>query len=101
MAAPKCRRPPGTAVSSDMVNRQLPPQHKTARVISTAIGSLPQKGTCAATCFQTERDEFSETLGKQIFLEPCFELSENLRLILLDYAEKRADATNTAFNATC
>jgi hypothetical protein len=49
----------------------------------------------------TRNDEFSQTLGKRIFLGLRFELSENLRLILLDYAQKRADAANIAFNAAC
>jgi len=49
----------------------------------------------------TGRGEFSQTLGKQFFLGRRFELSENLRLILLDYAQKRADGANITFNAPC
>jgi hypothetical protein len=50
---------------------------------------------------QRERGEFSQTLGKQLFLGRRFELSENLRLILLDYAQKRSKAANITFNAAC
>jgi hypothetical protein len=50
---------------------------------------------------QTRPDEFSQTLGKQIFLKVRFKLSENLQLILLDYAQKRLDAANITFKAIC
>ncbi len=40
---------------------------------------------------------FAQILGKLYF----FKLFENLRRILLDYAEKRTDLANVAFNAAC
>jgi hypothetical protein len=84
-----------------MVNRPLPRAANQAEQCPTAIRSSPPKGSSVAASLQTKPDEFSQTLGKQIFRVLRFELSENLRLILLDYAQKRADAANIAFNATC
>jgi hypothetical protein len=40
---------------------------------------------------------FVQILGKLFY----FELSENLRRILLDYAQKRPDLANAAFNGAC
>jgi hypothetical protein len=40
---------------------------------------------------------FAEILGKLYFLQ----LPENLRRILLDYAQKRPGPANAAFNAAC
>jgi hypothetical protein len=46
---------------------------------------------------QIEGSAFAQILGKFYF----FELCENLRRILLDYAEKRTYIANVAFNAAC
>jgi hypothetical protein len=67
----------------------------------TAIGSTRRKRNIGCRIVPYETDEFSQTLGKQFFPESRFELSENLRLNLLDYAEKRTDAANITFNARC
>jgi hypothetical protein len=40
---------------------------------------------------------FAQFLGKLYF----FDLGENLRLILLDYAQKRPGTANAAFKAAC
>jgi hypothetical protein len=40
---------------------------------------------------------FAQILGKLYFLQ----LLENLRRILLDYAQKRPGPANAAFNAAC
>jgi hypothetical protein len=43
------------------------------------------------------RSRFVQILGKLYFLQ----LSENLRLILVDYAQKRPHRANADFNAAC
>jgi hypothetical protein len=84
-----------------MVNRPLPCRKIAQGNIRRRSELPPRKGGSVATSSQTKSDEFSQTLGKQIFRGLRFELSENLRLILLDYAQKRSDAANIAFKATC
>jgi hypothetical protein len=53
--------------------------------------TLRDTAATAATC------AFAQILGKFYF----FELRENLRLILLNYGQKRPDPANVAFNAAC
>jgi hypothetical protein len=49
---------------------------------------------CARRC---DDGVFAQILGKSDF----FKLGENLRRILLDYAEKRASTANVPFNRPC
>jgi hypothetical protein len=84
-----------------MVNRPLQRRRTAPGSARRRSDCPPRKVGSVVTASQTKPDEFSQTLGKQIFREPRFELSENLRLILLDYAQKRPDAANIAFNAPC
>jgi len=65
------------------------------------IGQRSKRNLHLAHLFLAGRGEFSQTLGKQTFLEARFELSENLWLILLDYAQKRRDTANITFSAAC
>jgi hypothetical protein len=51
----------------------------------------------ARTMAKPPQRAFAQILGKFYF----FELDENLRRILLDYAQKRSCIANAAFNAPC
>lgn len=84
-----------------MVNRQLPPCRRMVRDCTQPLSAQPGEKELGCRIGPFETDEFPQTLGKQFFFESRFELSENLRLILLDYAEKRADAANITFKAGC
>jgi hypothetical protein len=56
----------------------------------------PEFGT-AKTAQMAALRAFAQILGKLYFLQ----LPENLRRILLDYAQKRPGPANAAFNAAC
>jgi hypothetical protein len=82
-----------------MVNRPLP------GTVATCLTRAPrriQPHYCAAFYManpsqQTGSRAFAQILGKLYF----FELLENLRRILLDYAQKRTGRANAAFNGPC
>jgi hypothetical protein len=84
-----------------MVNRQLPPRRKTVQDCIRPGSAQPAEKNLGCRIFPNETDEFSQILGKQFFLESRFELSENLPLILLDYAQKPTDGANITFKASC
>jgi hypothetical protein len=74
------------------VNLSLPLRSTALRGFSRAaydagFCELQQRGSCVVV----------QTLGKLYF----FELIENLRRILLDYAQKRTGRANATFNAAC
>jgi len=56
----------------------------------------PEFGTPKTAQMAASR-AFAQILGKLYF----FQLPENLRRILLDYAQKRPGPANAAFNAAC
>jgi hypothetical protein len=68
---------------------------------SPAIGPSTRRKFYRGGFWTMARSKFAQTLGKQFFFEVHFELSENLRRILLDYAQNRAEAANMAFNRAC
>jgi hypothetical protein len=82
-----------------MVNRPLP-----SAPAGTAMLRGRRSGRSSCKQFGQRRTSqnaiwraFAQILGKLFFLE----LSENLQRILFDYAQKRTDPANTAFNAAC
>jgi hypothetical protein len=82
-----------------MVNRPLP--YMVSRRFTAAVIAnwRPNRTTGDATKSAWNGDEtaFAQILGKLYF----FELLENLRRILFDYAQKPSDRANAAFNAIC
>ena len=82
-----------------MVNGPLPDDQsyicRACQYLQKAVG--PKRLLAARTPPKPARYAFAQILGKFYF----FELCENLRRILLDYAEKRTDLANVAFNAAC
>ena len=90
------------ADSSDMVNGLLPlppgkRRHPSATDQTIALESIAPAIIAGIGASPT----FAQILGKQIFVQIFIELIENLRRILLDYGQKRANAANAAFNAAC
>jgi hypothetical protein len=58
---------------------------------------IPRDATARGSAAKRGNGVFAQILGKLYF----FKLLENLRRILLDYAQKRTGRANAAFNGPC
>ncbi len=81
-----------------MVNGPLPGTGTASAVLAAfAKKATGPKRLLLARTSQKAGIVFAEILGKFYF----FNLLENLRLILLDYGQKRPGTANAAFKAAC
>jgi hypothetical protein len=81
------------------VNRSLP-ETVAICLMLTGCSNPPVNGRSFATAETLQKaasGAFAQILGKLYFVQ----LDENLRRILLDYAQKRPRPANAAFNAAC